>query len=173
MGTDNTKKENKNITINLEKDTFYPGEKVSGIIECLIPELITINDIKIQLTNYEGFSQKIKSGKSTRTIKRNNNKTILQNFLNLKEHLNINSILITLNEGKYAFPFNFILPSFISPSFNYYLHSKKGYNYYKIIIEFDLPYGTKINFDIQQEKIINILLYSESIEKPLFYSQNN
>ena len=171
MGTDNSKKENKNILIKLEKDKFYPGELVIGVIECLIPELITINDIKINLINYEGFSQTVKRGKNKHTIKRNNTKIILQNFLNIKEHLKLNSILITLNEGNYVFPFNFILPNIIPPSFNYYFRNGKGYNYYKIIIELDLPYGTKTNINILQEKKIDILSYSKKIEKPLFYSQ--
>ena len=173
MGSENSKKENKNIAIKLEKDTFYPGETVSGVIECSITELITINDIKINLTKYEGFSQRVKRGKNKHTINRNNNTIILQNLLKIKEYLKINSLLITLNEGNYVFPFNFILPNIISPSFNYYFYDGKGYNYYKIIIELDLPYGTKTNINIQQEKIINILLYSEPIEKPLFYSQEN
>jgi hypothetical protein len=173
MGLENGKNINENIAILLEKEVLYPGDKISGTIKCKIPEKININDIIIKLKNEEGYIERIQKGKNSHTVKKNSDNIMIQIFLNLKQYLNINKSLVTLEPGEYIFPFNFIIPDFIQPSFSFNFNSGKGYNHYYIIIELDIPYGTKINFNPKSEKTIIILSYSQKLGKDLFFSKEN
>ena len=173
MGLENGKNINENIEVLLEKEVLYPGDKISGTIKCKIPEKININDIIIKLKNEEGYIERIQKGKNSHTVKKNSDNIMIQIFFNLKQYLNINKSLVTLEPGEYIFPFNFIIPDFIQPSFSFNFNSGKGYNHYYIIIELDLPYGTKINFNPKSEKTIIILSYSQKLGKDLFFSKEN
>ena len=51
---------NLKFQIILEKEDFYPGEEVSGIIKCQIQERINLYNIVLKLENEEGYIITIK-----------------------------------------------------------------------------------------------------------------
>ena len=117
------------VKIELNKEFYLPGDTIEGNIIFDNTKNIKVNDITIFLYQKESWfiqeTAEIKYGEK-------NNQLLCKNFIDIKEYLNINGILIP---GKYIFPFKIKLPNNLEPSFEYPYPNRYSYLRYSLICE--------------------------------------
>ena len=140
------------IKFELNKEFYLPGDTIEGNIIFDNTNNIKVNDITLFLYQKESWfvqeTAEIKYGEK-------NNQLLCKNFIEIKEYLNENGILIP---GKYIFPFQIKLPDDIEPSFEYPYPNRYAYLRYSLICESNpnLP-------EIKHQKFILIKSFPDNI----------
>ena len=140
------------IKFELNKEFYLPGDTIEGNIIFDNTKNIKVNDITIYLYQKESWfiqeTAEIKYGEK-------NNQLLCKYFIDFKEYLNNNGILIP---GKYIFPFKIKLPNDLEPSFEYPYPNRYSYLRYSLICESNpnLP-------ELKHQKFILIKSISDNI----------
>ena len=97
----------------MEKNEYSPEERLMGTISLSIKNGINIQDIQISLL----FEENWEHGESSKS--QTNTQTVYTSNIGLKEIMGQNSNNIFLKPDDYFFPFEFKLPEYLLPSFEY------------------------------------------------------
>ena len=123
------------LSISFKKSSYFPDELIEGYVQLNPLNQIVINDIIISLYLFENWLElfSIPFGESKRQL-------LLEMSLNIKNQLKIYTELVSLPAGSYIFPFQFKLPIFINPCFEFPSKEKKAYIRYSLDTKIISPY---------------------------------
>ena len=135
MGADTTKESSfmgGQIKLAINKDFYFESQTIEGEIYLDARQAININDIKLSLKSMECFLFKESDNNIASEI---NNQIVQEQNVNIKQIMRVQSENILLNAGSYKFPFKFILPPNLQPSFEFPSNSKSAYIRYILSAE--------------------------------------
>ena len=142
------------LNIFLEKNDFFPGEIIKGILKLKSANLLKKGIINYQLLNQEYYSYKDKQNKIIEEKRLN---SILLNSLIYPEIIDF-SLIYGID-----IPFEINLPNEIFPNFEYYI--SKAIGNIRNIIVIDIP-----ELDLVKQKIIIIKNLFKLLKSPLSYN---
>ena len=120
------------IKLAINKDFYFESQTIEGEIYLDARQAININDIKLSLKSMECFLFKESDNNIASEI---NNQIVQEQNVNIKQIMRVQSDNILLNAGSYKFPFKFILPPNLQPSFEFPSNSKSAYIRYLLSAE--------------------------------------
>ena len=129
--------QNNLLNITLDKAAFYIDEYIQGKVELNTGVAIIVNDINLSFTLFENWIYKEKDS----NIQDTHQECLLSMNLDIKRKLNINTNLVSLNPGKFIFPFYFKIPKSVQPCFEYPTSESKAYIRYALSAQIISPYA--------------------------------
>ena len=133
------------LTITLTKPSYFADEYIQGNVELNITNSVILNDIYLTFNVVENWLTK---GEDNADIGDTYNECLMSMYLDIKKKLNINTNLVSLNPGKFTFPFYFKIQKLIPPSFEYPTQEASAYIRYTLNAQIVSPYikGTATNY---------------------------
>jgi hypothetical protein len=126
------------LSITLDRASFFVDEYIQGKVELNSSTQLVINDISISFQILENWLSK---GDDGHAISDMYNECLLTMNLDIKRKLNINANLISLNPGKYIFPFYFKIPKVVQACFEYPTTESKASIRYSLTAQLLSPYA--------------------------------
>ena len=133
------------LTITLTNPSYFVDEYIQGNIDLNITNPVILNDIYLTFNVAENWltkdDEKVDIGDTY-------SECLISMYLDIKKKLNINTNLVSLNPGKFTFPFYFKIQKLVPPSFEYPAQETSAYIRYTLNAQIVSPYikGTAFNY---------------------------
>ena len=152
------------LNITLDKPSFFTDEFIQGKVDVNAGAQLVLNDIRISFFVCENW---ISKGEDLQNIGDMHNECLLSMNLDIRRKLNITTSLISLNPGRYIFPFYFKIPKVVQACFEYPANETRAYIRYSLNAQIVSPY-------VQGATTSYILLKSRYIpqNKQLFFTNS-
>jgi hypothetical protein len=103
------------MTIDLPKALYFPGEELKGNIWLKTSQDLEVYCLELKLQMQENWS----FTPERETITESNNQILIDLSIDINNSLKHSDDLTILPKGEYTFPFTFIIPDYLSPSFEF------------------------------------------------------
>ena len=133
------------LTITLTKPSYFIDEYIQGNIDINITNPVILNDIYLTFNVAENWLTK---NQENADIGDTYSESLISMYLDIKKKLNINTNLVSLNPGKFTFPFYFKIQKLVPPSFEYPTQEASAYIRYSLNAQIVSPYikGTAFSY---------------------------
>ena len=152
------------LTITFTKPSYFIDEYIQGNIDINITNPVILNDIYLTFNVTENWLAKSQENVD---IGDTYSESLISMYLDIKKKLNINTNLVSLNPGKFTFPFYFKIQKLVPPSFEYPTQESSAYIRYSLNAQIVSPYikGTAFSYVLINSRPIiqkKELLFSSS-----------
>jgi hypothetical protein len=146
-----------NCNLELRRRTFFPGNVVEGCFHAQVKSEISIVAVRLKITGKEKvlIRRREGTGDNARTVTYTSTAVVYKQLITLAGQLKCsnNRNKTTVPAGDYHYPFSFVLPTTLPPSFFYQLSDDHAHMQYSIKGYIDIPMGR----DAKQKQFFTVL----------------